>query len=178
MLLGIVVEVSAEVGDRPGAVGHRMSGVAQLVGGHDPGGVRCAATAGARGLHAREDALGDDVALHLGERRLDLQEGVSRGRGGVNRRVEGPESEVAGVEAVDRGDDIRGVPPEDALDVARAEVVEVGGEPGAVGIRPGCAVLEDAVAASPVESVALAVGQLAPFDGCQSSRVASPDICP
>jgi len=65
-----------------------------------------------RRLDALKGALADEVALHLRERRLDLQEGASRRRGGVHRRVEGPESDAAGLEVVDEGDELRGEPPE------------------------------------------------------------------
>ena len=164
-----VVEIPADIGDRPGAVGHQMPGVAQLVGGHDPQPSALAA-AGARRLHAFEDALADDVPLHLGERGLDLPEGASRRRRGVHRGVEGLERDAAGLEVVDEGDELRSEPPEaveveDDEDIARAQVVEAGGEPGTVGIGPGGAVLEDAFAAGRLEGVELAVEDLAPLDG-------------
>ena len=64
------------------------------------------------GLHALAHTLADDVALHFGERRLDLQKGPARRGGGVHGRVEGAESDPALVELVDEGDELAGAAPE------------------------------------------------------------------
>ena len=110
------------------------------------------------------------VALHLGERGLDLEEGASRRRGGVHGRVERPEADAAGFEVVDERDQLRSAPSEtveveDDQDVALAQVVEAGGEFRPVGVRAGAVLLEDALAACSEESVELAVQDLPRLDG-------------
>ena len=122
------------------------------------------------GRHAFAHALADDVALHLGEGGLDLQEGAARRRGGVHGRVQRAESDPALAERVDEGDELAGeaaepVEVEDDEDVAGAQVVEAGGEVRAIGGGAGGVILEHALAAGGVERVELAVEDLAPFGG-------------
>ena len=114
----------------------------------------------AGGLHTLAHALADDVALHFGERRLDLQEGPARRRGGVHGRVEGTEPDAAVVELVDEGDEFAGaaaeaVEVEDDEDIAPAQVIEAGGEVRAIGA--GGVIFEQALAAGGVQRVELAV---------------------
>ena len=91
------------------------------------------------GFHALAHALADDVALHLDERGLVLQNGATRRRGGVHGRVEGAESDVAFAEFVDEGDELadetsHSVEIEDDQRVAATPVVETHGQISA--IRP------------------------------------------
>ena len=51
---------------------------------------------------------------HLCKRRLDLQEGAARRRGGVHGRVERAEPDAALAELVDEGDELAGAPSEPA----------------------------------------------------------------
>ena len=71
-----------------------MLGIAQLVDGHDP---RTAAlsTTRSRRNDAFLDALADEVALHLGEGSLDLQESPAGGCGRAHRRIDDLEREAA-----------------------------------------------------------------------------------
>lgn len=111
--------------------------MAELLPGHD---ARATAHAAAcpGGLHASEDTLGDDVALHFRGRRPYLQTSAAGGRGGVHRRVERPKSDAALVELVDESDELGGPAPrpieiEDHEDVGCTEVVEAGNESRTLG---------------------------------------------
>ena len=61
------------------------------------------------GLDAFAHALADDVALHLGERGLDLEEGARGRRGGVSMgEFSARNSDAALAELVDEGDEFAG----------------------------------------------------------------------
>ena len=99
-----------------------------------------------------------------GRRRLDLQKGPARRRGGVHGRVDRSESDAALVEFVDEGDELAGAAPEpveveveDDEDIAAAQVVEAGGEARAIGRGAGGVILEHALAAGGVQGVELPV---------------------
>ena len=153
MLEGRSPKRAADVRSRACAVGHEALGVAQLLGGHDAG-TPALAPARPGGLHALAYALADDIALHLGERGLDLQKGPARRRGGVHGRVDRSESDAALVEFVDEGDELAGAAPEpvevedeDDEDIPATQVVEAGGEARAIGRGAGGVILEHALAA-------------------------------
>ena len=131
---------------------------------------------GAGGFQALPHALADDVSLHLGEGGLDLEEGAARGRGGVHRRVQRAEGDAALSELVDQGDELAGqaaepIEVENDEDVAAAQVIEAGLEPGPIGLGARGAVLEDALASGLGQGVELAVEDL-PVLGGRHPRVA------
>ena len=122
------------------------------------------------GLHALAHALADDIAFHLRERGLDLQEGPARRCGGVHGRVDCTESDATLGELVDERDELASASAEpvevqDNQNVAAAQVVEARGQIGAIGRGSGGAILEHALATGGVERVELAVEDLAAFGG-------------
>ena len=126
------------------------------------------------GRHALAHTLADDVAFHLGEGGLDLQEGPARRRGGVHGRVQCAESDAAPAEHVNEGDELAGeaaepVEVEDDEDVASAQVVEAGGEIRAIGRGAGSVIFKHPFAAGGVECVELSVEDLATFGGGDAS---------
>ena len=158
---GQLPELAADGGDRACPVGHQALGVAQLLRSHD---ARPAALAPARtgGLHALEHALAKEIALHLRERRLDLEKRPARRRRGVHGRVERAETDAALVELVDESDELAGAPPEsveveDDEDVALAEIIKARGKVRAVGCGARGVILEDPPATGPAQRVELAV---------------------
>jgi hypothetical protein len=72
--------------------------------------------------------LAEEVAFHLGEGGLDLQEGAAGGGGRVHRRVEGFEADAALLEPVDQDDQVvrqpsEAVEVEDDEDIVAAQGV-------------------------------------------------------
>ena len=132
---GDAAELAADAGDAACPVGHEVLGVAQPVDGHDPRPTAVAAPGTGR-QDAFLDPLADEVALHLGERGLDLQEGPAGGGGGVHGRVERLEADAALFEAVDQGEQVARQPAEaieveDDQNVVAAQMIEAGGQAGA-----------------------------------------------
>lgn len=121
--------------------------------------------------------MADDVALHFGEGRVDLQEGSTDRSRGVHRGVQRPERDAATVEVVYERDEFAGKPAQateiqDDEDIALAHVVDVGREirafrRGAVG-----AVVEKSITSSRVQRVELAIEHQATF-GRGDSRVSN-----
>src|SRR4051794_34142867 len=141
-----------------------MLGVAQAFGRH-PARAAALAPPRARRGDALPHALADDVALHLGEGRLDLQEGAAHGGGGVEISVQRAEADAAALQLIHQPDQLAGEPPE-AVEVehdqyvALAQVVQACLEARPVDVGPAAAVVKDAVAPGDPEGVDLAVEPL------------------
>ena len=124
----------------------------------------------ARGGDALLHTLADDVALHLGEGGLDLQESAAHRRRGVERSVERPEADAARFQFVHEADQLAGEPAE-AVEiehdqhVAVAEIVEARLEAGPLDAGAAAAVVIDALAAGGAERVRLAIEHLLAFTG-------------
>ena len=164
-------QLGADRWDRPLAIGHEVLRVTKLVNRHHPG-APAAAAAGAGGGQPLADPLADHVALHLGEGGLDLQERAALRRGRVHGRVERAEAHLPRGQRVDQRHELAREPAqpvevEHHEDVARAQPVEAGGEPGPAirAARARGAVLEHPRAARRGQRVDLAVHDLPALGG-------------
>ena len=84
--------------------------------------------------------MADEVAFHLGEGGLDLQESPAGGGGRVHRRVDGLEPDAALLEPIDQGDEVVRQPAEaveiqNDEDIVAAQMIETGRQAGALRVR-------------------------------------------
>ncbi len=156
----------ADHGNAAGLVCHQVLGVAQPFQRHHPGPATLAA-AGASRRQPFVHALADQVAFHLGERRLNLQKGPAGGSRGVERGVKGAKTNAPALELVDKPDQLAGTPPkpieiQDDENIAVPEIIETGRKTRAVRTRATGVVLENPIATGDLEGVHLPIKDL-PF---------------
>src|ERR1700752_4133273 len=89
-----LAEFTADRRDTACLVCHEILGVAQPLGCHQPRAAALAATSTA-GRDAFTDALSDQVAFHIGEGRLDPQEGTTCRCCGIELTLEGAKNDPA-----------------------------------------------------------------------------------
>ena len=120
------------------------------------------APARARGGDALPHALANDVALHSGERGLDLQEGAAYELGVVERGVQRPETYALGLQLVHESDQFarqwpQAVEVEHDQHVTFSQVAQAFLQPGPIRAGAAATVPADEFVPSRLERVHLAV---------------------
>jgi hypothetical protein len=150
--------------DAAGTVGHEVLGVAQALRRHQTRAAPFAPTCPS-GRDPLLDPLTDDVALHLGEGSLNLQEGPAHWSCGVKRGIQRTEADAARLQFVNQTDEFTGeasqaVEVEYDQHVVTAEIIGAGAQARAVAAGAAAAILEDAGAAGRLEGIHLPVEHL------------------
>ena len=130
----------------------------------------------AGGCDTFADTLADQVAFHLGERRMDLQEGTAGRSGRVEGCVERAEADAAAVQFIDQPDQFasaaaKPVKVQNHQHVISTQVIETSLEAGPVGMGTACMILKRTNTARSLESVRLPVKNR-PFLPGRDTRVA------
>ncbi len=148
---GDIAQLMTNRGNAAGLICHQVLGIAQPFQRH----YSWPATVAAAGTSRREPlvhALADQIAFHLGERCLDLEEGPAGRSGGVKRGLEGTETNASTLELVDKPDQLARTPSKPIEvqhdeNIAAPEVIKTGRKPWTVSTRAACTVLKDPIAA-------------------------------